>query len=81
MEMGRKDGIEREVTEFKISVADIEECIPISPRKHRRQRLVLGLRRVFDFRNKSEQSPWPRLIRKLLLLFSAALLLGIFAVV
>jgi hypothetical protein len=75
-----KDGIEPGVNELKISVVDIEECLPKPPRGHRRQRLASSLRRVFDFRNKSEQSPWPQLVRRLIYLFLAALLLAIFAV-
>jgi hypothetical protein len=75
-----RDDIEPGVTELKISVVDIEEGLSKSPFKSRPQRLASSLRRVLDFRNKSEQSPWPLLVRRLIYLFSAALLLAILAV-
>ena len=80
--MGKEanDDIEPGMKEFKVSVVDIEECISRPPRKPRRQQLAANLRRLLDFRNKSDPSPWPQLVRRLIYLFSAALLLAIFAV-
>jgi hypothetical protein len=75
-----KDNIEPGMKELKVSVVDIEECISRRPRKSRRQQLAANLRRLLDFRNNSDPSPWPQLIRRLIYLFSAALLLAIFAV-
>jgi hypothetical protein len=75
-----KDNIEPGVEEVKVSAVDIEECISQPPRKPRRQQLAANLRRILDFRNKSDASPWPQLVRRLIYLFSAALLLAIFAV-
>jgi len=72
--------IEPEIQELKISVVDVEEGLPKYSRKTRRSRLASNFRRVFDFRNKSDPSPWPQLIRRLIYLFTAALLLAIFAV-
>jgi hypothetical protein len=76
-----KDKIEPEVKELRVSVVDIEECRPKPSQKNRQKWFASSVRRVFNVQNKSEQSPWPKLIRRLLYLFSAALLLGIFAVV
>jgi hypothetical protein len=75
-----KDGIGPGVEELKVSAVDIEECIARPPRKPRRQQLNTNIRRLLDFRNKSDPSPWPQLVRRLIYLFSAALLLAIFAV-
>jgi hypothetical protein len=77
---GNPDDIEPGMKELKVSVVDIEECISRPPRKPRRQQLAATLRRLVDFRNKSDPSPWPQLVRRLIYLFSAALLLAIFAV-
>jgi hypothetical protein len=75
-----KDEIEPGWEELKVSAVDIEECISRPPRKPRRQQLITNLRRLLDFRNKSDPSPWPQLVRRLIYLFSAALLLAIFAI-
>ncbi|KAE9372997.1 hypothetical protein N431DRAFT_438399 [Stipitochalara longipes BDJ] len=76
-----KDDIEPAVKELNISVVDVEEGFPKYSRKTRRSRLASNFRKAFDFKNRSDLSPWPQLIRRLIYLFSAALLLAIFAVI
>ena len=75
-----KHDIEPEINGLKVSVVDVEEGLPKYPRNTRRSRLASNFRKAFDFRNKTGPSPWPLLIRRLIYLFSAALLLAIFAV-
>ena len=80
MEEKPKGDIEPEIKELKVSVADVEEGLPKYSRKTRRSRLASNFRLAFDFKNKPGPSPWPLLIRRLIYLFSAALLLAILAV-
>jgi hypothetical protein len=70
-------GFEAEVNELKVSVVDIEECLPKPSRRRRTQQLASRLLRGFDFH---EESPWPKLIRRALHLLLGALLLAIIAV-
>ena len=75
-----KHDIEPETNELKISVVDVEDGLPKYAPKTRRSRLASNFRKAFDFKNTPGPNPWPLLIRRLIYLFSAALLLAIFAV-
>ena len=65
---------EKKEVEPKISVVDIEEGVPRSEKGTTRvRRFGSVLQRSFQRRNKSEESPWPKLVRRILYLLTAAL--------
>jgi hypothetical protein len=69
---------EKTEDEPKVSVTDMEEGVPRSQgRKTRVRRFGSALRRSFQRRNQSEESPWPKHVRRTLYLLTAALGLAI----
>jgi hypothetical protein len=74
---------DKTVPSLKISVVDLEEGLPqyVPPEKRQRWRECVSLlRRSLHRRNPSEESPWPKLVRRALYLFSSALVLFTIAV-
>jgi len=76
--MGRDltDGVE---PGLKVLVVDVEEGHPKSESKSHLLRFTSVLRRSFN-RQKSGESPWPRIVRHCLYLFTAALALAVIAI-
>lgn len=68
--------------EIKVTIVDIEEGSPdpsISRSKRCCNNFTSLLRRSYHRRNKSEESPWPKLVRRTLYLITTALIFGIIA--
>jgi len=73
--MGR-DTSEEAGPGLKVSVVDIEEGIRTpKAKKNRLRRFIAVLRRTFS-RNDSGESPWPRIVRHIIYLLTAALALA-----
>jgi hypothetical protein len=66
--------------ELKVSVVDIEEGTRPSRSGHRLRSCISILQRSFRRRNDSEESPWPKLVRKTLYLLTAIVGLATIAV-
>jgi hypothetical protein len=66
--------------ELKVSVVDIEEGPRPSRSRQRLRSCISILQRSFHRRNDSEESPWPKLVRKTLYLLTAIVGLAIIAV-
>jgi hypothetical protein len=74
---------DEKVPEVKVSVVDIEEALPqysTTEKRSRLRRCASMFRRSLHRRNSSEESPWPKLIRRALYLFAIALILCAVAV-
>lgn len=71
MEKDMSDKLEPSV---QVAGVDIEEGLPPQPSKHKRRffNFTSLLRRSIHRRNKSEESPWPQIIRRILYFFVAA---------
>jgi hypothetical protein len=66
--------------ELKVSVVDIEEGTRPSKSSQRLWSCISILQRSFHRRNDSEESPWPKLVRKTLYLLTAVVGLATIAV-
>ena len=77
-----KDGPPISEEGLKVSVAEVEEGLPQKPkpRKFLLIRVTKFLRRTFS-RQKDSPSPWYKLVRNALYLFTAAIVLAVIAVV
>ncbi|TVY56102.1 Altered inheritance of mitochondria protein 6-like [Lachnellula cervina] len=67
---------EKKEIEPQVKVVDIEEGVPRSQCKTRARRFGSVLRRSFQRSNKSETSPWPKLVRRILYLLTVTLFLA-----
>ncbi|TVY90527.1 Altered inheritance of mitochondria protein-like protein [Lachnellula willkommii] len=68
---------EKKEVEPRVTVVDIEEGVPRSQKcKTRVRRFGSVLRRSFQRSNKSEASPWPKLVRRILYLVTVILCLA-----
>lgn len=67
--------------ELKVSVLDIEEGIRPSKFRQRLRGCISILERSLHRRNDSEESPWPKLVRKILYLLTAIVGLATIAVI
>jgi hypothetical protein len=69
---------DKAIPEAKVSVVDMEEGLPQYPPPARRQRLkncASLLRRSLNRNDHSEESPWPKLVRRTLYAISVVLIL------